>query len=76
MSLPLKSFRLRITPETAVALDAEARAFCQDRAEIAREILHAWAVKRLHASRVSAARELAEGLVGADEGTRGRRKPR
>ena len=74
MSLPLKSFRLRITPETAVALEAEARGFCQDRAEIAREILHAWAVKRLHAARIGMARELSEGLVGADEGMRGRRR--
>lgn len=74
MTLPLKSFRLRITPETVVALEAEARGFCQDRAEIAREILHAWAVKRLHASNVAVARVLAEGLTGADEGTRGRRR--
>lgn len=74
MSLPLKSFRLRITPETAVALEAEARGFCQDRAEIAREILHAWAVKRLHTARVSAGLAVAEGLVGADEGMRGRRR--
>ena len=69
MSLELKSFRLRITVETDVALDAVARAFGRDKAEVAREILHEWAAKKLHEHKVFQGLALAEGLTRAPEGS-------
>jgi predicted transcriptional regulator len=78
MSVELKTLKLRVTPETDVALEAVARAFGRDKAAVAREILHEWAAKKLHEHRVFHGLAQAEGLMGAsagthraDEGTRG-----
>lgn len=76
MSIPLKDFRGKITRETDVALEAEARVSGRDRADIAREILHAWAAKKLHEASVLSGLALAEGIAGSmgdSPGRRGRR---
>lgn len=73
MSVELKDFRGKITPEIDVALEAEARVSGRDRADIAREILHAWAVKKLHEASVLSGLALAQGIAGSNSGTRGRR---
>jgi hypothetical protein len=79
MSLELKSFRLGITVETDVALSTVARAFGRDKAEIAREILHEWALKKLHEYTVAPGFASVEGIdlarggsQKADAGTAGR----
>lgn len=65
MSSPLKDFRGKITAETHVALEAEARITGRDRSDIARELLHAWAVKKLHAASVLTGLALTEGIAGS-----------
>ncbi len=74
MSIPLKDFRGKITIETHVALEAESRMSGRDRADIAREILHAWAAKKLHAASVLSDLALAEGISGSEREPRGGRK--
>lgn len=81
MSLDLKDFRGKITTEADCVLEAQARVTGKDRQEIAREVLHAWALRQideatvlarlLRAEGVSVA---SEGLVGESQGMRGSRK--
>ena len=81
MSLDLKDFRGKITTEADCVLEAQARVTGKDRQEIAREVLHAWALRQideatvlarlLRAEGVSAA---SEGLVGESQGMRGSSK--
>lgn len=71
MGIELKDFRGRITPEADCVLEAEARATGRERQEIVREILHAWAMERIHGASVLHRLLLAEGLKGIDGGTRG-----
>lgn len=81
MSLDLKDFRGKITTEADCVLEAQARVTGKDRQEIAREVLHAWALRQideatilgrlLRAEGVSVA---SEGRVGESQGVRGSRK--
>lgn len=81
MALDLKDYRGRITPETDCVLEAEARTTGKERQEIVREILHAWAIERIHSATVLHNLLRAEGLkgivggvsgnAGASEGARG-----
>lgn len=73
MGIELKDFRGKITLEIDVALEAEARVSGRDRADIAREILHAWAVKRIHEASVLSGLALAQGIAGSGSAARGRR---
>lgn len=54
MSAELKDFRGKITTETDAVLEAINRAEGRDKSEIAREVLHEWAVKKIHAATVIA----------------------
>lgn len=72
MGIELKDFRGKVTPETACALEAEARATGQQQQEIVRKILHEWALSRVHAASVLQGLMQAEGLAGAPRGTAGR----
>jgi hypothetical protein len=74
VSTELKDFRGKITIETHVALEAEARVSGRDRADIAREILHAWAAKKLHEASVLSGLALAEGIAGSPRESRGGRR--
>jgi len=74
MAADLKDFRGKITMETHVALEAESRVSGRDRADIAREILHAWAAKKLHEASVLSGLALAEGITGSVRDTRGGRR--
>lgn len=65
MSGKLKDFRGKITLETHVALEAEARTSGRDRSDIARELLHAWAIKKLHEATVLGDLALSEGIGGS-----------
>jgi len=62
MSAELRDFRGKITVEADVVLDAEARAFGRDKSDIAREILHNWALKKIMAANVLGRRLRGEGL--------------
>ena len=71
MSLELRDFRGKITVETDVALEAQARAFKRDKSDIAREILHNWALKKIMEANVLHRTMKSEGLSGAVEGKPG-----
>lgn len=71
MGVELKDFRGRITPETDAVLEGISRATGQDRQEIARAVMHEWALKQIHAASVTHRLLQAEGLAGIDGGTRG-----
>ena len=67
--------RSKIDDVTDAAIDAEAGARDVDRAEIIREILHAWGHKFDRAHSLFKKRRKAQGQDGADEGTIGRAAP-
>lgn len=50
MSQELKDFRGKITPETDAVLEAMNHASGRDKSEIAREVLHRWALEQIHAA--------------------------
>jgi hypothetical protein len=51
MAVELRDLRAKVTPLTDVALEAEARAFGLEKSELVRDILEAWAGKKVHAAR-------------------------
>lgn len=53
MSEPLKDLRTKVNSMTWALLEAESRATGRDQAEIAREILHAWAAERFRIYKVA-----------------------
>lgn len=67
MSAELRDFRGKITVEADLALESMAQAFKRDKSDIAREILHNWALKKIMEANVLARRLRAEGLDGEDE---------
>jgi hypothetical protein len=71
VGIELKDFRGRITPETDCVLEAESRASGKERQEIVRDILHAWAMERIHGASVLHRLLQAEGLKGIDGGMSG-----
>ena len=64
MSIELKDFRGRITPETWCWLEALSRATGDDQQTIVRDVLHRWATEQLHASSIAHKLLDAEGLSG------------
>ena len=62
MSTPLIDFRGKISPETHVVLEALNRATGRDKSEIAREVLHRFALEQLHAASVMQRLANAEGV--------------
>lgn len=71
MGIELKDYRGRITPESDAVLEGLSRATGRDKQEIARDVLHEWALKQIHAATVTHKLLMAEGLTGIDGGTRG-----
>lgn len=70
MSLPLVDFRMRLTPEAAAVLEAAAVSG-RDKSEIARDVLHRWAVKEIRASIVLHAELRSKGILRDYEGVQG-----
>lgn len=64
MSLDLHDQRVKVTVETHCALEAERRISGKDRSEICREILHDWAMRRIHASKLTLHLLDCEGISG------------
>lgn len=71
MAADLKDFRGKITEETYLALEAEALAFDRTSADVLREVMHAWALKKIHEASVLSRLMRGEGVGGAGEGSRG-----
>lgn len=71
MSIELKDFRGKITAEADCVLEAESRSTGLERQEIVRNILHEWAMKRIHGATVLQRLLRAEGLPGVGEGVSG-----
>lgn len=76
MSAELKDFRGKITAETDAVLEAVNRTDGRDRSEIAREVLHQWAMSRIHEATILDRLLKAEGLTGIDGGVSGNRRER
>lgn len=54
MAAELKDFRGKITHETWAVIEAEHRVTGRDHSEIVREVLQAWASKKLEVARITA----------------------
>ena len=68
MSVELKDFRGKITTETDCVLEAINRVSGRDRSEIVREILHKWALEKIHEHSVLGDLLAREGLSGESQG--------
>ena len=68
MSLELIDLRAKISPEADCVLAAVSRSSGTDRSEIVRDILHRWALKRMHAATVLALQMKAKGITAANQG--------
>lgn len=68
MSLELKDFRGKITGETDCVLEAINRVSGRDRSEIVREILHKWALEKIHEHSVLSGLLAREGYTGESQG--------
>jgi hypothetical protein len=66
MSAELRDFRGKITVEADIALESMAQAFRRDKSDIAREVLHNWALRKIMEANVMARRMRAEGITGDD----------
>lgn len=64
MSLELVDARIKITQETDCVLDSIHIATGKDRSEIAREVLHEWALRHIHESNLLHQRLKSKGLAG------------
>jgi hypothetical protein len=71
MAAELKDFRGRITAESDCVLEAQSRALGVERQEIARKVLHEWAMQQIHAANVLHMQLRSEGLKGIDGGASG-----
>lgn len=68
MAAELKDFRGKVTVETDCVLEALNRVTGRDKSEIAREVLHEWAMERVHMNNVLGRLLKAEGVLAASEG--------
>lgn len=71
MSLDLKDFRGKITPESWCVLTAVADSRKMDMSELVREILDAWGKQQLHACNLMQRYLRVEGLAAAVRGKLG-----
>jgi len=71
MSLPLVDTRIKVTPVTDSVLETIHRTTGRDKSEIAREVLHKWAVKEAHAAMFLHAELDRNGLLRDYEGVTG-----
>ena len=74
MSLELIDARLKMTHETNAVLEALSRTTGLDRSELMRDVLHDWALKKIHEANVLASLLKSQGLTGIDGGISGNRR--
>ena len=72
MSADLKDFRGKITVETFCQLEAEHRVSKKDKSDIAREVLHEWAMKKLNVAKIADGLLRSEGEPGIVDGIEGK----
>lgn len=65
MSLELVDSRFKATQETDAVLEAMHRATGREKSEITREVMHEWAMKRVHESSLVTQLMKAKGLAGS-----------
>ena len=68
MSLPLTDFRCKVTAEIDAVLEAVHRSTGKDKSEIARDVLHKWAVVEIRALMVLREEMKSKGILGEYEG--------
>lgn len=71
MSLPLIDMRCKVSPATDALLETLHRTTGRDKSEIARDVLHRWAEKEIHASMLLHAELGSKGLLRDYEGGAG-----
>lgn len=71
MSLDLHDLRCKVTPETFCAIAAYARAHDVDKAEVARDVLHRWALRQIQGATMLTSCLRAKGMTGAAAGISG-----
>lgn len=71
MSQELRDFRGKVTPETDAVLEALNRATGRDKSEIARDVLHKWAVEQLEAAKLMVRLSTCEGRRRESQGAGG-----
>lgn len=67
----LRDLRAKVTVETDAVLDAVAFGTGKDRSQIAREVLHRWALETIDATIVLQRRMAVEGISGSRSGNPG-----
>lgn len=71
MSLPLVDLRIKVTPEVAALLEVLHNITGTDKSELARDVLHKWAVKEVRASMMLHAELKDKGILRDYEGVAG-----
>lgn len=71
MSIPLVDLRIKITPEVAALLEVLHNSTGSDKSELARDVLHKWAVKEIRASMMLHAELKVKGILRDYEGKAG-----
>jgi hypothetical protein len=71
MSIPLTDFRCKITPEVDALLETLHRTTGRDKSEIARDVLHKWAVTEIHAAMLLHVQLQDKGILRDYEGALG-----
>jgi hypothetical protein len=71
MSLPLIDIRIKVSPATDALLETLHRTTGRDKSEIARDVLHKWAEKEIHAAMLLHAELNSKGLLRDYEGGQG-----
>lgn len=72
MSIPISDFRCKITPEVDALLETMHRTSGRDKSEIARDVLHKWAVTEIHAAMLLHSQLYAKGILRDYEGVLGK----
>lgn len=72
MSLPLVDLRCKVSPEVDSVLEAVHRSTGKDKSEIARDVLHKWAIVEIRALMVLREELENKGLLRDYEGASGR----
>lgn len=72
MSLPLVDMRCKVSPATDALLETLHRTTGRDKSEIARDVLHRWAEKEIHAAILLHSELKDKGVLGDYEGVTGK----
>lgn len=72
MSLPLIDLRCKVTPAADALLETLHRTTGRDKSEIARDVLHKWAEKEIHASMLLYGELASKGILRDYEGEAGK----